>query len=167
MKGFNPETLEVVKHYTEAIDKAIDQITSEYCADLDEYVRIIDNTLRDANDPVTDTELDEFALNLSSLIYFTSVGCERLGVQDDISKSVYKEAYNSARALLEKGTVADKNTQAELEAMEEHIANIVYNKSYKIVKAKVEAAQELLGSVKKVMSRRMTEMELSRIQVNK
>lgn len=30
-------------------------------------------------------------------------------------------------------------------------------------KAKVENAQELLGSVKKVLSRRMSEMELTRI----
>lgn len=163
MKKLNEETLKRVEDYSEEIEKAITSITDEYCSDIDEYVDIIDRTLRDEDNPVTDEELDKFSLNLSTLIYYTSVGAERLSVKDDVSRSIYKEAYNTARTLIDKGTVADKNTQAELDTMEEHIANIIYNKSYKIVKAKVEAAQELLGSVKKVMSRRMSELSLSQI----
>lgn len=166
MKKLNEEILNKVEDYSAEIEAAISRITKEYCADLDEYVDIIDRTLRDEDNPVTDDELDKFALNLSTLIYYTSVGAERLSVKDDVSRSVYKEAYNTARTLIDKGTVADKNTQAELDTMEEHISNIIYNKSYKIVKAKVESAQELLGSVKKVMSRRMNEMMLSQIQIN-
>ena len=167
MKKINEETLKHVEEYAVEIDRAVNRITKEYCDDLDEYVNIIDNVLRDEDNPVTDTELDKFAMNLSTLLYYASAGAERLSVRDDISKSMYKEAYNTARTLIDKGTVADKNTQAELDTVEEYVTNIIYNKSYKIVKAKVESAQELLSSVKKVISRRMNEFELSRIQVNK
>lgn len=166
MKRINEETLKRVDEYSADIDRAIDQIIKNYSEELDKYVDVIDRTLRDEDTPVTDEELDRFALNLSTIIYYTSVGAEHLSVKDDVSRSIYKEAYNTARSLIDKGTVADKNTQAELDTMEEYIANVIYNKSYKIVKAKVESAQELLGSVKKVISRRMNEMTLSNMQVN-
>jgi hypothetical protein len=69
--------------------------------------------------------------------------------------------------MLTKGTVADKNMQAEIDATAEKVVNIVYSKAYKILKAKVESAQEVLSSVKKVISRRMGETALSQMQINK
>ena len=130
-------------------------------------MKFVRGILRNDEQPPTDAELDDFALNLSTLIYFTSVGAEQMGIRDDLSHSAYKEAYNVARSVLKTGTVADKNAQAEIDAMAERVVNIVYSKAYKILKAKVEAAQEVLSSVKKVMSRRISEFELSRMSVNK
>ena len=127
----------------------------------------IRSILRNDEQPPTDAELDDFAMNLSTLIYYTSVGAEQMGIRDDLSSSAYKEAYNVARSMQKSGTVADKNAQAELDAMAEKVVSIVYNKSYKILKAKVESAQEVLSSVKKIISRRMNEYELSRMQTNK
>lgn len=149
------------------LEKTINEIIEVYSGELDEYLNFVRGILRNDEQPPTDAELDDFALNISTLIYFTSVGCEQMGIRDDLSRAAYKEAYNVARSLLDKGTVADKNMQAEIDAQAEHIVNIVYSKSYKILKAKVESAQEVLASVKKVMSRRMNEAELSRMQMNK
>lgn len=160
------ELLDRVDENSAELDKTINDIIDRYSGELDEYVNFIRGILRNDEQPPTDAELDDFALNLSTLIYFTSVGAEQMGIRDDISQSVYKEAYNMARSMQKSGTVADKNTQAELDAMSEKVVNIVYNKSYKILKAKVDSAQELLSSVKKVISRRMNEAELSRMQVN-
>lgn len=149
------------------LEKTINEIIEVYSGELDEYLNFVRGILRNDEQPPTDAELDDFALNISTLIYFTSVGCEQMGIRDDLSRAAYKEAYNVARSLLDKGTVADKNMQAEIDAQAEHIVNIVYSKAYKILKAKVESAQEVLASVKKVMSRRMNEAELSRMQTNK
>lgn len=149
------------------IDKAIKEIIAPYADDLDSYVQFVLSVLKDDEKPPTDLELDDFALNLSTLLYFASVGCERLGVRDDLSMMHYKEVYNNIRSSLGKGTVADKNTEAELEAQEERVVNIIYNKAYKMMKAKVESAGDILASVKKVMSRRIAERELSSIQINK
>lgn len=161
------EMLEKIESNSTEIDKTINEIIERYSGELDEYVNFIRSILRNDEQPPTDAELDDFALNLSTLIYYTSVGAEQMGIRDDLSSSAYKEAYNIARNAQKSGTVADKNAQAELDAMTEKVVSIIYNKSYKILKAKVDSSQELLSSVKKIISRRMNEAELSRIQVNK
>jgi hypothetical protein len=102
-------------------------------------------------------------MNLSTDIYFASGMCEYLGIRDDIAKALYKEMYNTHRDSIEKGTVADKNTLAELASQEQYLVSASYTRAYKTMKAKVENAQELLSSCKKVLSRRMTEMELTRM----
>lgn len=159
--------LEKVESNSVKIEDVIKSITDEYSKELDDYVDFVKSVLSDDEKPPTDTELEDFCLNLSTMIYYTSVGCEMLGVRDDIAKSAYKEAYNIARDSIDKGTVADKNTQAELQASQERIVAIIYEKSYKILKAKTESANELLASTKKVLSSRVSANELSRMQVYK
>ena len=153
-----------VEEHSATIMKIVDDIIDPYCRDLDNYVKFIRDCLSDGERPPTNDELDDFCMNLSTLIYFAGGMCEQLGVRDDISKAVYKEVYNTARTTQSVGTVADKDSVAELYAQQEQITNVCYNRAYKIVKAKVENAQELLSSCKKVLSRRMTEFELTHIQ---
>ena len=71
--------------------------------------------------------------------------------------------YHTSRASIEKGTVADKDSLAELNSQEEYIISSAYTRAYKIMKSKIENAQEVLQSCKKVLSRRMQEIELTRI----
>lgn len=145
------------------IDEIVNSIIQPYCKDLDKYVLFIKDCLKDGENPPTTDELDDFCLNLSTYIYFAGGMCEQLGIRDDIAKAVYKEMYHTARASQDKGTVADKDSLAELASQEQYIVSSSYTRAYKTMKAKVENAQELLGSVKKVLSRRMSEMELTRI----
>ena len=163
----NKELFDKVEENSTLLDNTINDIIERYSGELDNYMNFIRGILRNDEQPPTDAELDDFALNLSTMIYYTSVGAEQMGIRDDLSHSAYKEAYNVARSMQKSGTVADKNSQAEIDAQAERVVNIVYSKSYKILKAKVDAAQEMLSSVKKIISRRMNEAELSRIQVNK
>jgi len=146
-----------------ALDRIVDEIISPYCRDLDKYVRFIKDCLKDGENPPTNEELDDFCMNLSTYIYFAGGTCEYLGIRDDIAKAVYKEMYHTARANQDTGTVADKDSLAELASQEEFIVSAAYNRAYKIMKSKVENAQELLASVKKVLSRRIQEAELTRM----
>lgn len=162
--------IEKVKHIrlhvednSATIDEIVKDIINPYCKSLDNYVSFIADCLGDGNNPPTDAELDDFCLNLSTYIYFAGGMCEQLGIRDDISRAVYKEMYHSKRSELERGTVADKDSLAELGSQQEQIVNICYSRAYKILKAKISAAQELLQSCKKVLSRRMQEQELTRI----
>lgn len=154
----------LVERNSGTINSLVEDIIRPYCKDLDNYVNFIGTCLRDGNNPPTNAELEDFCLNLSTYIYFAGGMCEQLGIRDDISKAVYKECYNTARASQDKGTVADKDSLAELYSQQEQITNICYNRAYKTMKAKVENAQELLSSCKKVLSHRMQEMELTRLQ---
>lgn len=152
-----------VEEHSKTINQLVEDTIKPYIKDLDKYVQFIRDCLKDGENPPTDAELDDFVLNLSTLIYWASGACEQLGIRDDISKAVYKEMYHSKRNELNSGTVADKDSIAELESIQEQITNIVYNRAYKTMKAKIENAQELLSSAKKVLSHRMQEQELSRV----
>lgn len=142
------------------VDEIVNGIIQPYCKDLDAYVRFVANCLRDGEKPPTTSELEDFCMNLSAYIYFAGGMCEQLGVRDDISKALWREAYNTARDTNASGTVADKNTQAELQSQHEQLTNVCYSRAYKTMKAKVDAAQELLSSCKKVLSHRMQEEQM-------
>lgn len=152
-----------VEENSVTVDDIVAEIINPYCKDLDAYVRFIADCLKDGNNPPTTPELEDFCLNLSTYIYFAGGMCEHLGIRDDISKAVWKETYNTARSSQDKGTVADKDTMAELSSQHEQLTNICYNRAYKQMKAKVDNAQELLSSCKKALSHRMQEMELTHI----
>lgn len=153
-----------VENHSDVLDNVVNEIIEPYCKDLDRYVMFIRECLHDGETPPTNDELDDFCLNLSTLIYFAGGMCEQLGIRDDISKAVYKEVYNDTRSALSEGTVADKDSIAELRAQQEQITSVCYNRAYRIVKAKIDAAQELLASCKKVLTRRCQEFELTHMQ---
>lgn len=153
-----------VEEHSNILNNIVTDIIDPYCKDLDRYVMFIKECLHDGENPPTNDELDDFCMNLSTLIYFAGGMCEQLGIRDDISKAVYKEVYNDARSALTEGTIADKDSLAELQAQQEQITSVCYNRAYRIVKSKVEAAQELLASCKKVLTRRCQETELTHLQ---
>ena len=150
-----------VEQNAKQLDKIVNDIIQPYCKDLDTYVQFIKDCLHDGEVPPTTQELEDFCMNLSTYIYFASGMTEALGIRDDIAKAVYKEMYNNSRDAIDKGTVADKNSLAELASQEEALISAAYTRAYKIMKAKVENAQELLGSCKKVLSHRITEEEMT------
>ena len=155
------DTQSSVEVNSKTITDIVDNIIKPYSDDLDRYVLFIKDCLKDGEHPPTDEELDDFCLNLSTLIYFAGGMCEYLGIKDDISKALYKEMYHESRAKLERGTVADKDSLAELASQKESLVNVCYNRAFKLMKSKVENSQELLSSCKKVLSRRMQEYTLT------
>lgn len=74
--------------------------------------------------------------------------------------------YHSVRDSIDKGTVVDKDSLAELASQQEYLTSICYKRAYSIIKAKVSSAQEILSSVKKIITRRISEQELTRIGGN-
>lgn len=168
--NIKPEKIKDIQLHIENNSKVVNDIVNDiiksYCEDLDNYVTFIKECLADGQNPPTDAELDDFCMNLSTYIYFAGGMVEQLGIRDDIAKAVYKETYHTARSSQDKGTVADKDSLAELSSQQELLTSICYTRAWKTMKSKVENAQELLQSCKKVLTRRMTEMELTRIGGN-
>ena len=160
----NPERMHEVSDRVDNLSKEViemaDQIANDVCTDLDDYMRGIDEILTNQEHPVSDYQLDDFVLNLSSLLYLVADAQENLGIKEDVARAIQKEVYNRVREKAQ-GTVADKDTAAELQCQEEAITTIVYARAYKKVKLRVEAAAEMVNSVKKVMTRRVAEYEMS------
>ena len=146
---------------SQQLDTIVNDIIAPYCKDLDTYVSFIKDCLKNGENPPTTQELEDFCMNLSTYIYFAGGMCEYLGIRDDIAKAIYKEMYNTSRNALTKGTVADKDSIATLHSQGESLISAAYTRAYKIMKSKVENAQELLGSCKKVLSHRITEEEMT------
>lgn len=152
-----------IENNADKINEIVNAIILPYTKDLDEYILFIKDILKDGENPPTVSELEDFCMNLSTNIYFASGMQEQLGIRDDIAKAIYKEVYNTVREKSANGTIADKNTLAELASQQEYLTNICYSRAYKMIKSKVEAAQEILASCKKIISRRIAETELTKI----
>lgn len=151
-----------VETNSEVVDAIVNRLVSQYCQPLDDYMGLIREILNDENNPPTNEELDRFTLNLPVLLYFTGEAQESLGIRGDVAEAIkqelYNEAYNQAA-----GTIGDKTAAAELATQNEFIAQIGYQRAYKKIKLRMEMASEMLQSVKKVISRRMQEYDLSKV----
>lgn len=160
--GVIREMQEIVSKNSEAINEIVNQLVDDYCRNLDEYVKYINKAIQDQEHPVTAQELDDFVIQLPILLYFAGEAQENLGINEDIAKAKKMEKYNNIYSQVN-GTIADKTAKSEIASQTEYLTHIVYNRAYKIVKSKLEAAYELLNSCKKVISRRMAESELANI----
>lgn len=151
-----------INENSKLINELTNKLVADYCKQLDEYIKFIQQVLQDDKNPPTSQELDDFVMNLPVLLYFCGEAQENLGIKTDVAKAVKQEKYNEIYREV-KGTIADKTAKSELEAQSETITYIIYDRAYKIVKEKMNAAYELLSSIKKVISRRMTEYELGNV----
>ncbi len=144
---------------SEVIERYIKGIVTEYCAELDKYILHIKRVV--GTDDVPTEALDNFVLRLPVLIYFAGEALENVGIQEDISTALKMEIYNHVFNDTE-GTIADKTAMAELATQTEFVNNVIYTRAYKKIKLRMEMATELLQSIKKVVSRRISEYELSK-----
>lgn len=152
---------ERVESLTAVVRDMVTGIVNEACSDLDKYMHQIDEILCDKENPVSDEELEDFTLNLPALLYLVSSRREELRIKEDVAKAVHKDVYNRVREKAQ-GTVADKDTAADLAAQSEAITVIVLQRAGSTIKTREEAAWEMLNSVKKVLTRRTAELELTR-----
>lgn len=135
-----------------------DKLVKEYCEDLDNIMIEISELLASTN--FTDKHLENFILDLANTLYFTGSAQEDLGIKEDTCKAIRAEIYNKTYED-SKGTVAQKNALSELATQQETIVLNIYSRAYKKVKLRMEAGYEMLNSLKKVMNKRISEMELS------
>lgn len=134
-----------------------DKLVKEYCEDLDVVISDIKSCILTGID---DKLLENFIIELANTLYFTGSAQEDLGIKEDTCKAIRAEIYNKTYED-SKGTVAQKNALSELATQQETIVLNIYSRAYKKVKLRMEAGYEMLNSLKKVMNKRITEMELS------
>lgn len=148
------------------VEKIVDELIQPYCDKLDILIGKFRDCLMDKQNPVTEWELDDVCLKLPSYLYFMGEAQEKFGIKEDISKSVKMELYNQIHQRT-RGTIADKQAASEAGTIEEDIVYRAYQRAYKRIKQKLEAAYELLSSIKKVIHRRMIETELAKVDTNR
>ena len=142
------------------INNLVDDLVSQYCKDLDDYMEFVKSLVTNTKQPPTDLELDDFTLRIPILLYFTGEAQESLGVKEDVCRAIKAELFNETFSN-SKGTVADKTALSELRSQEEAITHIIYQRAYRKVKLRMEAASEVLNSIKKVITRRTEEYKIT------
>ena len=152
--------MQKVDNLSDTIKEISDKLVNKYCKDLNDLMSVIREELQD-NGEITDEELEFHILDLANTLYFTGSAQEDLGIKEDTCKAIRQEVYSKAREQATGKTVADKTAQAELIAQAETMTLAIYSRAYKKVKLRMDAGYEMLNSLKKVMNKRITEMELS------
>ena len=151
-----------VEDNSQKIEKVVDELIFEHCKQIDELITKFRSCLLNKEEPVTEWELDDVCMKIPAHLYFLGEAQEKFGIKEDIAKSIKMELYNNIHQRT-KGTIADKQAASEAGTLEEEIVYRAYQRAYKRIKQKVEAAYELAASVKKVISRRMGEQELANV----
>lgn len=155
---FNKIATETSIKYTELLDKLMRKIYSNA-----------------VSKEATDEQLEKYYLELTNTVYFMGDKLEQLNISCDMAKASEKEIYNKAYLANQikdtekknKTTVAENQAVAEQESQYEAIVSSIYDHAYKMVKFKIDAAKDMINTLRKIISRRMQEQQLSSFGNNK
>lgn len=159
--------LETTKENVSYISEIADKVVGAYTRSLDSLMQEIYKNVVE-NDNASNNDLEKYFLRLTNTLYFMGEKLERLGLHDDVSKAQFREAYNNAyldaqTSLSAQGkpTVAMLTISAENGSVNETVVNAIYARSYKIFKFKVDSGFEMVKTLSKIISRRMSEDKLA------
>lgn len=150
-----------VQENSEVIEKIVLNITGKYSDDLDREVNKIKQLL-ESSDTLSDSEIEILVMRLPIYMYHAISGLEKLGVEGDMAKAVKLEVYNQ-NYLDSEGTIQDKTNQAELQTINEQMIEIAFTRSYRQLRSKIEQAEHVFSGAKKVLTKRMQDLELHRV----
>ena len=166
---------ESLNDVVKTVDNMQTEFTDLFDLILTGYTNDIDKVLKDINDnlivnkicPSSD-DIEMYMLKLNNEIYKLSDNVERIGIYDSVSKAIYKDCYNQIylNNQVKDSEKKNKTTVAELTALSEQgtvyesLVNDVYNKVYKTMKIKLDAAQSMLATLSKLLSKRMQDAQM-------
>jgi hypothetical protein len=155
---------------TEYFTNITDKVIQSYSAELDYFMEETYKLINQGN-LETDT-IEEAMLRLSNMLYFMGEKLELVGIKEDVAKAARQEVYNNAYLEndIEIETDSGKKVKptkdanqavAEEKSKYENVIHNIYERTYKVIKFKIDAGYELLSSLKKIINRRVQEMSLS------
>lgn len=160
------DSIDSIEKAVSDLEVVVDAIVIKHSKELDDYIEYVKAIVDDDSKPITVTELEDMVLTIPTLLYFLGDAQELLGVHEDIAKMDKINKYNSVVSV-SAGTVQAKQAVAELKTKNEALVHIVFQRARKRLQNKYEMAFEVLQSVKKILSRRVAELELSKNMVDR
>lgn len=150
---------QTIQENSKIVEDIVYDIVCQYTSELD-FIMKQCKTVFNTGQPMSDDELLDLLVQLPSNMYFVGEAQEIVGLREDISKMMKMEKYNEARKKAI-GTIQDKNTEADLETINEALNQVIYQRAYKMIKNKIEMGSELLNSLKRINDRRITEQKMT------
>lgn len=164
------ELLEETKTNSVYFENLVNKIVKDFSSDLDSLMTDLYREMTQENAISTDL-VERYYAELTNLLYFMAERVEKLNVYGDMAKSAAKEIYNKAYLSAssekdEKGksvrTVAENTSIAETKAQYEGVVGQVYEHAYKSVKYKIDAANEMVTTLKYILKKRVSDDYLNK-----
>ncbi len=143
------------------LKRVVEQLVKKYCRDLDKAVNEINELLEDKQNLNAD-DLNYYVAYLPVLMYYVGNGIEELGIEGDTAKVSKQEAFNKAYLEAEEKTVQAKTSHAQQVVISEQLVESAFSRAYKQCKNKIEMANILHSSLKKVLQWKLSELEVSK-----
>ena len=153
------ESTSMLEHAESIIGNNIVSQINTLTEELDRLVDVMHKKVNKDNYEISDTELEKLIIRLPILIYELNNVLMKVGIREDLSKIIKQTNYNEA-FIVQEGTIADKKSGAELAVKEEQLLETTWKRSVKIISQKMDIAQELLSSCKKILSKRIDEINI-------
>jgi len=141
------------------IGETIVKTVNEYSKELDELINALNKKVKQDEYESSDKELEKLIFRLPVLIYELNNMVIKAGIKEDLSKIIKQYNYNQV-FVQQEGTIADKRSISELMTKEEQLLETTWKRAVKIINQKIDIANELLSSCKKILSKRMINTEL-------
>lgn len=150
---------ELLEHAESIIGETIVNRVNELTNELDVLMDMMHKKINKDGYEISDKELEKLIIRLPILIYELNNILMKVGIKEDLSKIIKQINYNEA-FVVQEGTIADKKSAAELSIKEEMLLETTWKRSVKVISQKMDIAQELLSSCKKILSKRMEEINI-------
>jgi len=156
------------------IKKIVDEIVLSVSKELDEFVKTVDNYLRKIKEDMQkgnvveydDSILELQCIKLPVLMYFASDKLEDLALASDVAKADYQYTYDQIIQKVD-GTIPEKESSARLHSVAEKYAEIIKERAYRKLKARLEYADKIFHGLRKVLSKRISDQEVFRMEIAK
>jgi hypothetical protein len=115
--------------------------------------------------------LEHYLLQLTNARYFVNTRVENFSFYEDITKANARLKYNEAYAENQltssvqgkKTTNADNQLYAENNSMDEATLNMIYSRSVKIIRGKIDSMDEMIRTLSKLISVQMNENSITKL----
>ena len=154
--------LDLVKQFNRQCDDVVDTaltISEKYTACLDDCIYNVKELLQNTA-TISNEDLEKYIALIPVLMYELIDKMQVLAVRVDAAKTQKKTEFNKAYITSEENTVAAKTSSAQLQ--DEQFIEDIYIRVYKHCEKKLDTAEMLHSSLKKLMNWRLNEFDVTR-----
>ena len=170
MKEFNEQVYldkkQEVSDNAYLVQQTVEGTVAQICHSLDNLMdAIYFELIQPGIETATTAAIEQKFLELANCLYYVNDKADKLNIYDGISKiglkTAYNEAYLNPDLEKQKPTVAELQASAENKTLYDQAVNETYSRAAKMVKSKIDCGQTMLSSLSKVLSRRMSQQEIT------
>lgn len=154
-----------VQEESSPVVKLSNQLIEDHIKDLDSAISELDIIMESIGEnsieDIPDSQIEYYCVKIPALMYYAGQRVEELGMQADIASNSKKNAQNEVM-LKVSGTVPEKKARVEQLTEDKALVEAIYRRAYNTLKVKLEMAEKVYSGLKKALSKRIAEVDLSR-----